>query len=568
MSFVIAAPELVEATAHDLAGIGSTLGEATAAAATPTTSIAAAGTDEVSTAIAALFGSHGQEFQALTARASAFHNEFVSTLKTGAGAYLGTEVANAEQALTGAVTAPAQALAGGGGAAGALAQAEGAVASVGQNLGGAVTAIRSGSSAAFVGGEIQTGAQAISHAIASVPTALGAQTGGAPALINGLSGFGPTVAAPYQALFSNTVANLQAIGSTFAGNPVPLLHQLVINQIASSHIIATAIGAGMQNLPAELANLPANLQAAIQGLLTINPGAVLQQFVNGQIATAQTIITSLQTAAQDINAGLPTLSAGFQAAFQDLLAGNGAGAYAALNQALVSFVLPSFTGTQIGLGPAGLGEFLVTPNGPLGALGPIFALPGQMAQDFTNLLSAGSIPEQMAQNATNLIKALTNFNSTLDLLSINLAGPSTADLSFGVPVQLIFDVVGGPANALSALNSTGVAFAGAMQAGNASAAVATLLDAPAVVANAYLNGTTVVTLPSTSLTILGLIPAVSTVNVPLGGILTPLSFPTAETQALGLTLPVDIVGGTPIGGLIPGLASIGSQLAQVITPIT
>ena len=73
MSFVVVAPELVESAAHDLAGIGSTLGEATGLAAAPTTSIAAAGTDEVSTAIAALFGNHAQEFQALTARAAAFH---------------------------------------------------------------------------------------------------------------------------------------------------------------------------------------------------------------------------------------------------------------------------------------------------------------------------------------------------------------------------------------------------------------------------------------------------------------------------------------------------------------
>lgn len=67
MSFVNVAPELLESAAHDLAGIGSSLGEATGLAAAPTTSIVAAGADEVSTAIAALFGSHGQEFQALTA---------------------------------------------------------------------------------------------------------------------------------------------------------------------------------------------------------------------------------------------------------------------------------------------------------------------------------------------------------------------------------------------------------------------------------------------------------------------------------------------------------------------
>jgi PE family len=83
MSFVIAAPELLESAAHDLAGIGSSLGEATGFAAAHTTSIAAAGADEVSTAIAALFGGHGQEFQALTAQAAAFHEEFVGLMKSG-----------------------------------------------------------------------------------------------------------------------------------------------------------------------------------------------------------------------------------------------------------------------------------------------------------------------------------------------------------------------------------------------------------------------------------------------------------------------------------------------------
>jgi hypothetical protein len=186
-----------------------------------------------------------------------------------------------------------------------------------------------------------------------------------------------------------------------------------------------------------------------------------------------------------------------------------------------------------------------------------------MAQNFVTLLPPGSIPAQMAQNAANVISALTNFNTTLDVLSL-----TTANLSFGAPVQLVFDALGGPVNALSALNSTGVAFAGAVQAGNASAAAAALLDAPAFMANGFLNGTTFITLPSTSLTILGLIPATSTVTLPLGGILAPLSFPTATAEALGLTLPVTITGGTPIGGLIPGLLGIGSQLAQAITPIT
>jgi PE family len=38
--------------------------------------VLSAGADEVSTAIAALFGAHAQEFQALSAQASAFHSQF------------------------------------------------------------------------------------------------------------------------------------------------------------------------------------------------------------------------------------------------------------------------------------------------------------------------------------------------------------------------------------------------------------------------------------------------------------------------------------------------------------
>ena len=74
MSFVIAAPEMMTSAATDLAGIGSTLSAANAAAAAPTTGIVAAASDEVSAAIAALFSWHGQAYQALSAQAAALHN--------------------------------------------------------------------------------------------------------------------------------------------------------------------------------------------------------------------------------------------------------------------------------------------------------------------------------------------------------------------------------------------------------------------------------------------------------------------------------------------------------------
>jgi hypothetical protein len=56
--------------------------------------VGAAAEDEVSTAIAALFGTHGQEFQAVSAQAGLFHDQFVSALTASAESYGATEAAN------------------------------------------------------------------------------------------------------------------------------------------------------------------------------------------------------------------------------------------------------------------------------------------------------------------------------------------------------------------------------------------------------------------------------------------------------------------------------------------
>src|SRR4051794_29752951 len=69
MSFVIASSEALGAAAEGLADVGSVVTAANAAAAGSTTSLAAAAGDEVSTAVAALFGSYAREYQALGARA-------------------------------------------------------------------------------------------------------------------------------------------------------------------------------------------------------------------------------------------------------------------------------------------------------------------------------------------------------------------------------------------------------------------------------------------------------------------------------------------------------------------
>jgi PE family len=522
MSFVIATPDLVEGAAQELAGIRSSLAEAATTATAPTTGIAAAAQDEVSVAIASMFGNFGQEFQALSAQAQAFHKQFVSLMNAGAGAYTSAEAANAAQAVLDG----------------------GIVGGAGPNLGGA----------------IQTGTQPVSNAIASSPVVLGAlQASGAPVLLNGLNTFGATVAAPYQALVSNTFNNLQAIGSTFTANPFPFLHQVVNNQIGYAQTIGASIASGVQNLPAELANLPATIQTGIQGLATFNPGVLLQQLANNQIGYAQTIVTSLQNAGNDLATGLAGLPASFQAAGQALAAGDIVGAGNALGQGFGNVFLPGFQPLSIDISELGSPTAIplsVTPLGPLGDLAPVFAIPGQMAQNFTNLLPAGSIPAQVAQHVTNVVDTLTNFGSTLN--------PGNLAITFGLPLQVVFDGIGAPGNALSALNSSAVAFVGAVQTGDPLGAAAALLDTPAVVANGFLNGQTFISLPpvTTTVTVGGIPPLdlTSTAELPLGGLLTPLS--PVVLGGGGGAIP-----GTPIGGFIPGLLSFGSELAAAIAPL-
>lgn len=115
---MIAAPEAIAAAATDLASIGSTIGAANAAAAANTTAVLAAGADQVSVAIAAAFGAHGQAYQALSAQAATFHIQFVQALTAGAGSYNGrrgrqrrvhnqSAARRDQRALPGGVGAPA-----------------------------------------------------------------------------------------------------------------------------------------------------------------------------------------------------------------------------------------------------------------------------------------------------------------------------------------------------------------------------------------------------------------------------------------------------------------------------
>jgi PE family len=95
VSFVNVTPEVLTTAATNLADIGSTISGANAAAAGPTTASLAAAADGVSAAVAAVFNTHAETYQSLSAQIAAFHEDFVKTLTSGAGAYAAQEAANA-----------------------------------------------------------------------------------------------------------------------------------------------------------------------------------------------------------------------------------------------------------------------------------------------------------------------------------------------------------------------------------------------------------------------------------------------------------------------------------------
>lgn len=451
MSYVFAAPELVQSAAQDLAGISSALGQATTSAAGPTTSVLAAGADEVSAAIAQLFGAHGQEFQAISAQAAAFHDEFVGLLNAGAGAYASAEAA---------------------------------------------------------------GTQAL-----------------------GLDGFLGAVAGPYQTLFTNTAGNLQALGSDLAAHPAPVLNQLISNMSGYGPQISTG-----------LADLPANIEGGLSALSTVNPVAALQGIVSQQIGFSQVVATSLQNVGNHLVAGFSALPSSFQAASQAFGVGDVTGGLQLVGG---GFLNPFLSGFDVATGADG--TLAITPAGALGDLLPIFSVPGQTVQHLVDLIPAGSIPAQVGQNFSNLVNTLTDTSVTS---SVNLVLDPASPLGFGLdlhthmglPLALAIDAIGGPVNGLNAFGSSAATFFHAAQTGDVLGATAAVFNAPAVVADGFLNGQMTVPL---NLTALGF---PTTLNLPLSGILVnPTAYNAVADSGFGLINGV--VTGTPLGGIVPGLLS-------------
>jgi hypothetical protein len=110
MSFVNAVPQALTAAAGDLAGIGSALAAANAAAEAPTAGIEAIAADAVSAALVAVFSAHGLGYQSLGAELAELHEQIVQALRSGGASYAAAEAENLSlvRDALGAAEAPAQ----------------------------------------------------------------------------------------------------------------------------------------------------------------------------------------------------------------------------------------------------------------------------------------------------------------------------------------------------------------------------------------------------------------------------------------------------------------------------
>ncbi len=90
MSFVRIVPELLSAAAHNLQSAGAAVNAHNAAVPAPAARVIPAAADEVSALTAAQFVPHAQMYHAVSTRAAAIRQAFVTAPAAGTGSYAAT----------------------------------------------------------------------------------------------------------------------------------------------------------------------------------------------------------------------------------------------------------------------------------------------------------------------------------------------------------------------------------------------------------------------------------------------------------------------------------------------
>jgi hypothetical protein len=244
-----------------------------------------------------------------------------------------------------------------------------------------------------------------------------------------------------------------------------------------------------------------------------------------------------------------------------------------LNITYHHYALFPFFGGDLPTSVIGSVDAGIVPVGTVGSLLPIFTIPGMEAQGFTNLLPGGSIAQQIAQNFTNVVKTVSDTSISLggatnlgldwgpgnlfpSIIPPDVTGGLGVDAHFGLPLALLLDAAGGPVNVWDAFNASTQTFNNAALSGHYLQAGSALVNAPADITNAFLNGHSTLSVK----TDLDGLPIA--LDIPINGILVGPS-EASLTLADLVTLPI---GGTPLSGFVPGLYYASQQLANAITP--
>jgi hypothetical protein len=104
MSLLNTQPAAISAAATQLEGIGNSFAAESSAAASSTTDVLPAATDEVSILQAGVFSTYGQLYQSVSAQAQAIQQQFVQLLNQSSGSYQETESANQAGAAANALS--------------------------------------------------------------------------------------------------------------------------------------------------------------------------------------------------------------------------------------------------------------------------------------------------------------------------------------------------------------------------------------------------------------------------------------------------------------------------------